>query len=817
MKRFVYKATFLPRYPQPHVKSDQKYHNDCEVFLVMLEDHQLKSFNLPPIDCTIRSIHISKPFEAQITEEQGRQIQICFTQLFNSLYYQLNSSLLIQNKIWLLPVMKMSGKTEWDSTMNWLEEFDNPITISEYYQELLVLYDKRNNGQKLQAHMIENGASINRFLSFICTIDKPIEEFIQETAELNQNEVLKKDLVPLVAATRIQSAVHQRLIRTKIQSMHYYFCGLIAYDVTPNIEFKAKKPSFVEYFHKYINMDLNPNYPMMTVIKPKNKYGSAKLLIDEFSSLPNAYSIIHLNFLTILERNKELIPAILRRIPDDFDKPSERPLYPLESVKMINFPHLLSAYVRTLNYLSDQLCSVSVGRPPVKDILAISLESISKSLTYRFKNPDYLRTALTDSSWKNIQYAKQSQYQRIEYLGDAILDICTCFPIFNANEGLNEGEMTWLKHKLVSNKVFARVGFDMGLPNLVISATPAIYTVTSKSLADVLEAIFGAIFRDSDLSECFRVFKHMVTQHESIYKNIVSEKPTGRITIDYIINTPYEDLMQIDIRYTMTPNHPLTIEQIRDTLGLKVESQYLGLYQLALTHSSAKATQSYDRLEYIGDIIIKFTVCSLLYMSFPTAHESGLTIVASYYKSNDVLGRASIMTGLAKIAYMDSVMEDAKNLSIDDVKDDMKVIHKLHGDLFESTTAAIAIEFGLLEAFKFVQKWVVTDRWQNRADDPFLDPKSACVLMIQKHLRGYIPDYHLWLRDGTYLAFVDINGYRLPFVGRSPDRMKSMMDVSSQIIDAFQNDPSILDNIPDRIKEAEDTERESFELYCNEE
>src|SRR3954471_3950258 len=88
------------------------------------------------------------------------------------------------------------------------------------------------------------------------------------------------------------------------------------------------------------------------------------------------------------------------------------------------------------------------------------LEDCQKSIGYRFRQPDLLRSALTHASGANTRLASN---ERMEFLGDAILGLITCEQLYLRFPEYQEGEMTKVKSAVVSRRACARFSRDMGL------------------------------------------------------------------------------------------------------------------------------------------------------------------------------------------------------------------------------------------------------------------------------------------------------------------------------------------------------------------
>ena len=117
-----------------------------------------------------------------------------------------------------------------------------------------------------------------------------------------------------------------------------------------------------------------------------------------------------------------------------------------------------------------------------------------KTLQYRFSDVDLLRQALTHRS------AAGSNNERLEYLGDAILDFVISHALFKARPDAAEGDLGRLRSSLVKDTALAEIATELGMGMHLILGGGERKTGGHRResiLADALEAIFGAIFLDN--------------------------------------------------------------------------------------------------------------------------------------------------------------------------------------------------------------------------------------------------------------------------------------------------------------------------------
>src|SRR3954467_11851058 len=126
---------------------------------------------------------------------------------------------------------------------------------------------------------------------------------------------------------------------------------------------------------------------------------------------------------------------------------------------------------------------------------AIHLEQCQKVLKYRFRDPTFLREALTHASGANHRLVSN---ERLEFLGDAILGAIVCELLFRRFPEYLEGDLTRVKSVVVSRRTCAKISAALGLDEfLVLGKGMGSQDQTPASvLADVFESLIGAIYLD---------------------------------------------------------------------------------------------------------------------------------------------------------------------------------------------------------------------------------------------------------------------------------------------------------------------------------
>ena len=122
---------------------------------------------------------------------------------------------------------------------------------------------------------------------------------------------------------------------------------------------------------------------------------------------------------------------------------------------------------------------------------------LSKILGYQFRDKKLLLQALTHRSFEGAL-----NNERLEFLGDAVLNFVIAEAVFRKFPAASEGELTRLRSALVKGETLAAMGKKMGLGDVLRLGLGELNTGgfrRSSTLEDALEALIGAIFLDSEL------------------------------------------------------------------------------------------------------------------------------------------------------------------------------------------------------------------------------------------------------------------------------------------------------------------------------
>lgn len=138
----------------------------------------------------------------------------------------------------------------------------------------------------------------------------------------------------------------------------------------------------------------------------------------------------------------------------------------------------------------------------------MNLDELEAGLAYKFKDPELLKAALTHPSFRNEHLGVKEDNQRMEFLGDAVIEIVVCHAVYLKFTDWDEGGMTLLKSKMVNTENLAKWGKDLGLPKwLTLGRGEAKSGGAFRrgNLADCFEAVIGAVFLDGGMQAAVSV------------------------------------------------------------------------------------------------------------------------------------------------------------------------------------------------------------------------------------------------------------------------------------------------------------------------
>ena len=200
-----------------------------------------------------------------------------------------------------------------------------------------------------------------------------------------------------------------------------------------------------------------------------------------------------------------------------------------------------------------------------------SVYPIEKKINYIFHNKNYLNQAFTH---KSLNTTPRNNYERLEFLGDSVIDIIISRELMREFPEGDEGLLTQRRASLVQKPFLAQIGqlLDL-LDHLIIesSVNLKIEKIAEKQMANVFESLIGAMYLDGGIEPCRKLILDSVWAHkEEAWK---STNYKGNL-IEYCHSHEVENPVFL-IKDITGPDHFKTFE-VQVKIGSKIFESGMG-------------------------------------------------------------------------------------------------------------------------------------------------------------------------------------------------------------------------------------------------
>ncbi|EHA55558.1 dicer-like protein 2 [Pyricularia oryzae 70-15] len=330
----------------------------------------------------------------------------------------------------------------------------------------------------------------------------------------------------------------------------------------------------------------------------------------------------------------ELVRGYWKAKPDEEEPPADAPWVVVKRlpkncgfVKNSRIPIELpkeyqTSSPRRFDYIiPEQLCTFDTV-PATLVQLGMLVPSITQAMEPYFVAQELLRrTALGSLDFKDIDLVmmvitsssagRLTNYERVEFLGDAVLKLGAAVTCATNNLHFPEGYLSLLKDRLVSNSRLCKAATALGLDqfiitrqyslkqwrNMLTAPEPPTNTrkMSSKTLADVTEALIGAAYIEGGMSKALRCISLMIPNER--WRSLDESRAV---------------LYQVALNDIPLPS---TLGPLEELLGYSFNKKSLLIE--AITHASynipGSAGSSLERLEFLGDSVLDFVVVARLF------------------------------------------------------------------------------------------------------------------------------------------------------------------------------------------------------------
>ncbi|XP_065068928.1 ribonuclease 3-like [Rhopilema esculentum] len=325
-----------------------------------------------------------------------------------------------------------------------------------------------------------------------------------------------------------------------------------------------------------------------------------------------------------------------------------------------------------------------------------------------------------------VQLSSLRHNESLEFLGDSVLEIIVSSRLFFLFGTKSEGELSKFRSLLVGNAQLAEIAKRLELQDFMLfghSDWPK--ARMDHSLANCVEAILAAVFLDGGYDQADKLLQFLHFE----------EKDLGRIWMD----TP-KHLLQARApgsdRHLIERSPRLQeLLKLEDRLGLTFN--HISLLARAFTWSAADddtlTCGNNQRLEFLGDSVLKFIISDYVYRHFPDHQEGHLTLL-----------RTSLVNAKTQATVFRELGMDE---FIDFAKETETYSWKIFANMFEAFIGAVFVDKGIeyckkiceVTLFGKLESFIINHDW--------LDPKSklqnCCAYLRSENNKLENPNYKI--------------------------------------------------------------------------
>ncbi|XP_026330964.1 ribonuclease 3 [Hyposmocoma kahamanoa] len=416
-------------------------------------------------------------------------------------------------------------------------------------------------------------------------------------------------------------------------------------------------------------------------------------------------------------------------------------------VRHLRFHKLLDSLERKIGYVFKQrlLLQTALTHPSYRENFGTNPDHARNSLTNcGIRQPEYGDRRIHYTRKKGIvtlinimsRFGKHSETEseikhneRLEFLGDAVVEFLSSIHLFRMFPGLAEGGLATYRAAIVQNQHLAQLAKNIELEQFMLYAHGSDLcreVVMRHAMANCFEALMGALFLDAGLQVADRVFSLALWYKETDLLDVWTKERAH----------PLQEQEPLgDRKYIKDFEFLQKLTEFEESIG--VQFKHIRLLARAFTDRSVGFTHltlgSNQRLEFLGDTVLQLVVSDRLYRHFPDHHEGHLSLLRSSLVNKRT--QAMVCDDLNMSAY--AIYNNPK----------AKPTTKKHkADLLEAFLGALYIDKNLDYCqvfcnaclFPRLQEFIMNQDWN--------DPKSKlqqCCLTLRS-MEGGEPDIPLY-------------------------------------------------------------------------
>uniref|UniRef100_A0A182NUA6 Ribonuclease 3 n=1 Tax=Anopheles dirus TaxID=7168 RepID=A0A182NUA6_9DIPT len=314
--------------------------------------------------------------------------------------------------------------------------------------------------------------------------------------------------------------------------------------------------------------------------------------------------------------------------------------------------------------------------------------------------------------------------ERLEFLGDAVVEFITSIHLFHMFPDLEEGGLATYRAAIVQNQHLAVLAKKLHLEEFMLYAhgSDLCHELELRhALANCFEALMGALLLDGGIEVADRVFAYALFQEDDTLRGIWVNYPSH----------PLQEQEPVGDRHHIDSFEMLkTLTRFEESIGVRFN--HIRLLARAFTDRSIGFTNltlgSNQRLEFLGDTVLQLICSEYLYRHFPEHHEGHLSLLRSSLVNNRTQAVVCDDLGMTQYAVYSNPKADLKT------KDRADLLEAFLGSLYVDKGLEYCEMFCHVCLFPRLQDFIMNQDWN--------DPKSKlqqCCLTLRT-MDGGEPD-----------------------------------------------------------------------------
>ncbi|XP_065646596.1 ribonuclease 3 isoform X2 [Hydra vulgaris] len=354
------------------------------------------------------------------------------------------------------------------------------------------------------------------------------------------------------------------------------------------------------------------------------------------------------------------------------------------------------------------------------------VEKISRPQNLGFKRKGIVNFTNVMAFLFSKQETKSSclHNERLEFLGDAVLDYLTSMHLFLMFPEKGPGKLSIFRSGLVQGEHLRAIANKLDLVDfLLVKHRSQVLQNLGYFLGNAVEAVIGAVYLDAGLEKADSLITNLYFNDDEELSTIWNRYKKDPLQIEY------ESGDRHLIKDSLTLQKFVTLEK-----KIGVEFTHISLLVKALTHSvkglddETITRGNYEQLEFLGDAILKYICSDYLYKHFPNHQEGHLTLLRISLINLKCLAKASEEIDLIKYIVFHPNHEPSTTNE------------KTFSDVFEAFLAALHLDKGLLHCQKLIEVCILSRLKEFILSQDWLEPKSQLQQCCNTYYNKTKPD-----------------------------------------------------------------------------